>query len=182
MNTTEFQTETAPAVWPTAESLAETMKSQILETIAISEIPAAPVFSANQSPQDLVMTYCDTEDEFPAAPMFGEADDDEVRAFHDRAQKIYEAAEALVVAWLDANGPVADAAADMKAEILADIASGKVPATVPDFSALHDYVDANEYGGFCDEDRRGGWSTDDLVAVQGRVDAWLRAGRPEVAA
>lgn len=39
----------------------------------------------------------------------------------------------------------------MKAEILADMASGLVPKTVASFSELHDYVDANEYGGFCND-------------------------------
>lgn len=34
-----------------------------------------------------------------------------------------------------------------KAEILADIASGIVPADVATFSELHDHVDANGYGG-----------------------------------
>ena len=40
----------------------------------------------------------------------------------------------------------------MKHEILADVKLGKVPATVKAFSELHDYVDANEYGGFCEEE------------------------------
>lgn len=40
----------------------------------------------------------------------------------------------------------------MKSEILADIAAGLVPASVASFSELHDYVDANEYGGFCDDE------------------------------
>src|ERR1700726_3754913 len=35
----------------------------------------------------------------------------------------------------------------MKAEIIEDIQSGVVPNTVADFSELHDYVDANCYGG-----------------------------------
>ncbi len=38
----------------------------------------------------------------------------------------------------------------MKAEILEDVKTGRVPATCPSFSSLHDYVDANCYGGFCD--------------------------------
>ena len=38
-----------------------------------------------------------------------------------------------------------------KLEILQDIASGVVPGTVSSFSELHDYVDANEYGGLCAE-------------------------------
>lgn len=38
-----------------------------------------------------------------------------------------------------------------KAEILADIANGTVPADVKCFAALHDYIDANCYAGCCDE-------------------------------
>ena len=78
-----------------------------------------------------------------------------------------------------------------KAEILEDIASGVVPDTVSSFSELHDYVDANEYGGLCAE---GTWwslaeSDTDAVkeanggmyllhfdqsnGVQNAVNAWL---------
>jgi hypothetical protein len=35
----------------------------------------------------------------------------------------------------------------MKREILADICAGVVPDSVKDYSELHDYVDANCYGG-----------------------------------
>lgn len=42
--------------------------------------------------------------------------------------------------------------ARMKREILADISAGRVPASVKTFSALHDHVDANEYGGFCEDE------------------------------
>ena len=79
-----------------------------------------------------------------------------------------------------------------KAEILEDIATGREPDTVSSFSELHDYVDANEYGGLCEE---GTWwslaeSDDDATkeanggmyllhfdqsaAVQNAVDAWLK--------
>jgi hypothetical protein len=79
-----------------------------------------------------------------------------------------------------------------KAEILEDIAQGIVPGTVSTFSELHDYVDANEYGGLCEE---GTWwmlpddvpdeileltneglqiiHTDQSNAVQDAVHAWL---------
>lgn len=73
----------------------------------------------------------------------------------------------------------------MKCEVLADMASGRVPGTVTTFSELHDHVDANEYGGFCDEDNGpfGGfinaswfmWFTD---AAQCEVDKWLKAVPP----
>ncbi len=71
-------------------------------------------------------------------------------------------------------------AANIKAEILADIASGRIPATVSSFSELHDYVDANMYGvnddlavdgeefaAFCEV----------LNDAQNIVDAWLINGR-----
>jgi hypothetical protein len=82
----------------------------------------------------------------------------------------------------------------MKAEINADIAAGKVPATVKSFSELHDYVDANCYGGFCDDNG----SMDELIAkfggrdenegmpdgamqfindAQNLINSWLEAGR-----
>ena len=78
----------------------------------------------------------------------------------------------------------------MKQEILADIKSGRVPADCPSFSALHDYVDANCYGGFCEDDllqalveHFGGRDEnegmpDDLMdylnTAQNEIDAWLR--------
>lgn len=37
----------------------------------------------------------------------------------------------------------------MKGEILVDMNLKLVPKTVGSFSELHNYVDANEYGGFC---------------------------------
>lgn len=75
-----------------------------------------------------------------------------------------------------------------KREILADIASGRVPADVVTFASLHDYVDANEYGGGCDwfydhfreDDANDGdrlWYHANLV--MDAVDSWLRAGRPD---
>ena len=39
----------------------------------------------------------------------------------------------------------------MKREVIEDVKSDKVPSTVKSFSELHDYVDANEYGGFCED-------------------------------
>lgn len=74
---------------------------------------------------------------------------------------------------------IAAAIADMKTEILRDIKAWVIPADVPDFTALHDYVDANDYAGFTDPNRRAEWDVPDLVAVQEAVDAWLRAGRRE---
>jgi hypothetical protein len=39
----------------------------------------------------------------------------------------------------------------MKVEIMTEIQAGRIPDTVESFSELHDYVDANEFGGFCDD-------------------------------
>lgn len=68
-----------------------------------------------------------------------------------------------------------------KREILSDIASGRVPSTIDRFADLHDYVDANEYGGLCDEDVFPLLDDNDFdVAnrVQNALDSWLVAGRP----
>jgi hypothetical protein len=82
---------------------------------------------------------------------------------------------------------VADAIARSKREILADIDTGRVPASVATFGDLHDYVDANEYGGLCDEGGAFdvGWSEDESSIddradeVQSAVHDWLVAGRPD---
>ena len=71
-----------------------------------------------------------------------------------------------------------------KVEILAHVASGRVPSTVETFGDLHDYVDANCYGGLCDDDDafwgQTGSERDlvmDLAAdVQNAVHAWIGAG------
>jgi hypothetical protein len=80
-----------------------------------------------------------------------------------------------------------------KTEILEDIEQGIVPHTVADFSELHDYVDANEYGGLCSDswwclpdhaddatvEANGGWLVhfEQSEAVQDAVDQWLKGGR-----
>lgn len=56
-----------------------------------------------------------------------------------------------------------------KREILADIANGQVPADVRNFSHLHDFVDANEYGGVTDPT--------EAAAVQEELNQWLITGR-----
>ena len=82
-----------------------------------------------------------------------------------------------------------------KAEILEDMAHGPVPVTVANFSELHDYVDANEYGGLCEDqfwvlpedatdkelaDNDGFYllqKTLDLAnAVQDAVNLWITSG------
>jgi hypothetical protein len=74
--------------------------------------------------------------------------------------------------------------ARMKSEILADIVAGTVPASVSSFSELHDYVDANEYGGFCDDDHE---PTGRILELQNERDSlteeqernWPKAGELE---
>lgn len=62
-----------------------------------------------------------------------------------------------------------------KSEILADMLRGQVPSTCRSYSELHDYVDANEYGGACDEDSvLGPGEMEFWSAVQEAVDQWLR--------
>lgn len=66
------------------------------------------------------------------------------------------------------------AIARSKREILKDVADGIVPAGVRSFSQLHDYIDANCYGGLCTE--RGYMSIPDANAVQNAVDRWIKVG------
>jgi hypothetical protein len=62
-----------------------------------------------------------------------------------------------------------------KAEILADTESGIVPRTCASFSELHDYVDANGYGGAFEHDFDNE-ETDFWNSVQDTVDAWIKGG------
>jgi len=80
----------------------------------------------------------------------------------------------------------------MKQEIIEDIKVGRVPEDCPSFSALHDYVDANCYGGFCEDDflqalveHFGGRDEnegmpDDLMDylndAQNSIDRWIKEG------
>lgn len=80
----------------------------------------------------------------------------------------------------------------MKHEIIEDISAGHVPADCPSFSALHDYVDANCYGGFCEDelmqnliDHFGGRDEDEgmpdalmayLNDAQNVIDRWIKEG------
>jgi len=58
---------------------------------------------------------------------------------------------------------------------LADVRKGVVPNTCGSFSALHDYVDANYYGGFC-EDGFDETKVDTINAAQDAIDLWIKAG------
>jgi len=78
----------------------------------------------------------------------------------------------------------------IKKEVLADIISGIVPTTVNSFSELHDYVDANCYGSFCEDEyfefliqNFGGRDENEgmpqgmldfMNQVQDNIDSWLK--------
>ena len=69
----------------------------------------------------------------------------------------------------------------MKHEILSDIADGRIPADIMHFGDLHDYVDANEYGGFCEDGNRvinalpADQQIDVLNYCQDVIDFWLKS-------
>lgn len=109
-------------------------------------------------------------------------DADEVETF---IQWIHDNREGLLAnLCMDYNdiGPTVEAAVALgKSQILADIASGTVPSSIDNFGDLHDYVDANMYGGLgeCEYE----WETEDGFcdygnALQDALNAWLqeRAG------
>ncbi len=68
-----------------------------------------------------------------------------------------------------------------KREINADIASGRVSASVATFSELHDHVDANWYGGAFNPEWEAEFGTDRHCAfwnrVQDTLSSWLANGR-----
>jgi hypothetical protein len=70
----------------------------------------------------------------------------------------------------------------MQGEILEDIRRGVVPDTVGSFSELHDYVDANGYGGAFEAWFEGCCESDAFCRfwdrAQNACDRWLKAGRP----
>lgn len=74
---------------------------------------------------------------------------------------------------------LADAIRLAKFEIRKDIATGQVPAHVASFGELHDYVDANTYGGLCDEyvldDNAEWWLFGDLL--QDALHCWIASGQ-----
>lgn len=58
-------------------------------------------------------------------------------------------------------------------EIRADVRSGVLPHLPVTFGELHDFVDANTYGGMCDDTANADVSTDDWYAIQDDVQDWL---------
>lgn len=80
----------------------------------------------------------------------------------------------------------------MQAEVMTDIRAGIVDRRCKSFSDLHDYVDANCYGGFCDDaladaliahfggrDEHEGMPQgmlDYMNTAQNRIDLWIKEG------
>jgi len=83
---------------------------------------------------------------------------------------------------MNTDAKLNDAIDRAKGEILSDVAKGKVPSTVESFGELHDYVDANEYGGLCDPDLYADEDTEFAQAVQEAVHGWITAGSIKTAA
>jgi hypothetical protein len=65
-----------------------------------------------------------------------------------------------------------------KKEIIEDIRNGVVPSSVADFGELHDYVDANCYGGICEDDFiivNDDDDIDDINHIQDELDKWIKS-------
>lgn len=63
-----------------------------------------------------------------------------------------------------------------KKQIREDVAAGHVPRTVASFAALHDHVDANEYGADAVPWRPISGVCDVLNPAQAALDGWIRRG------
>jgi hypothetical protein len=61
-------------------------------------------------------------------------------------------------------------------QIKRDVAKGVVPATVARFADLHDYTDANKYGGAFEHDAPPVTDVDLWNEVQGKLDQWIMRG------
>lgn len=61
-----------------------------------------------------------------------------------------------------------------KAEILADIENGTLPKNVSSYFEMNDFVDANCYGGFCEENYISSENFDFERKVQEAVENWLK--------
>lgn len=61
--------------------------------------------------------------------------------------------------------------ARIKQEILRDVATGVLSGMPATFAQLHDYVDANTYGGL--DDVHADIDTDELITIHSEVEAWL---------
>src|SRR5689334_16622446 len=64
----------------------------------------------------------------------------------------------------------------MKLDILKDVRTAVVPATIGSFSELHDYVDANCYGGAAELPDDVSDYSQLLNPAMDLVDTWIKAG------
>ena len=87
---------------------------------------------------------------------------------------------------------IEEAVARMKREIILDVTAGKVAPDCRSFAELHNHVDANCYGGFCDDKTAseliahfGGRNAEDEMpeafvnftnAAQNAIDTWIKDG------
>lgn len=58
-----------------------------------------------------------------------------------------------------------------KAEIRQDVMAGVIPGNTYSFEDLNEYVDANEYGGFTEDNATNDY--DFIVCVQAELNAWM---------
>lgn len=62
-----------------------------------------------------------------------------------------------------------------KKEIINDVKKGVLPRSIKSFEDLNDYVDANEYGGFTDEEYELSEDFEIENAVQNKINDWLKS-------
>ena len=62
-----------------------------------------------------------------------------------------------------------------KEEILFDIITKIVPSNITSFSELHNFVDANYYGGFCDKNYKPSKDFKIENRVQDKLDKWIKS-------
>jgi len=62
-----------------------------------------------------------------------------------------------------------------KKEILHDIEIGVIPKKITSFSELHDFVDANWYGGFCAEGYENTENFEFENSIQNALDSWIKS-------
>jgi hypothetical protein len=106
--------------------------------------------------------------------------------------KASEAFDRAIVQWMGAEGQLftptrADAFRRAirigRRQIRADYRSGRLPRGVRSFPRLHDFVDANEYGGLCELWFEGAPGCDAFVSfcnrVQSALDRFVRSGAHE---
>lgn len=70
-----------------------------------------------------------------------------------------------------------------KKEIIEDIQKGVIPSSISSFGELHEYVDANCYGGICDDDYIMLCNDDDIDTIndiQTTLSRWLKKADFEI--